>query len=361
MLARFHVLAGDLAGFRDAIAAMEGLVTRHWDHVNPRLDDDGDPVQRRNAIEALDSMPTVVLPFQHAVFLRDRRLGGLTLRRFLAAEGRATATDPDPEPAQPDDLAAALAADVNDEAVREAFALVEGILGSLGAMDRAFASSPTHPGGISVSRLEEVVGQLRRYILAARPDLAPGAAPEPEADLDVPDEAPSAGSAPASPVPTAAVSRVRRVFAGAAEIRAALMSVEDYFVRHEPSNPALVLVHQARILVGRPLTEALDVLMPREAENARLRLLDDGGMHIDAARMRDLTTEVLGGQPAQPTPSAPAEAVLGDRLTASELMRDVESFMAEREPSSPIPMLLAKARGYLAKPFADIVRDLLAR
>ena len=53
-----------------------------------------------------------------------------------------------------------------------------------------------------------------------------------------------------------------------AEAAAALLAVETYFAAHEPSSPALILVHQARALVGKPLTHSLEILLPEAAPRA---------------------------------------------------------------------------------------------
>ena len=62
--------------------------------------------------------------------------------------------------------------------------------------------------------------------------------------------------------------RSRDLIKNQAEAAAALLAVETYFAAHEPSSPALILVHQARALVGKPLTHSLEILLPEAAPRA---------------------------------------------------------------------------------------------
>lgn len=90
-------------------------------------------------------------------------------------------------------------------------------------------------------------------VVSARGDLGGAAAPAVEGDAGEVATAGATGAATAITVQT-----------GTAEVpnhRTAyqlLQAVERYFATTEPASLALVLVTQSRLLIGRPLVEALD-------------------------------------------------------------------------------------------------------
>ena len=74
---------------------------------------------------------------------------------------------------------------------------------------------------------------------------------------------------------------------------AILIEIERYFCIIEPSSPALILVHQARKLLGRPLVEALEALAPSRVDAARLIVDSGSGFTLSIDRMRQLTSSAL--------------------------------------------------------------------
>ncbi len=87
--------------------------------------------------------------------------------------------------------------------------------------------------------------------------------------------------------------------------KAALKAAEGYFRRNEPSSPALILVHQAGNLIGRPLTEALTALMPTASAKAALRIEGGYQFDIDLARMKSITESALAAPLPELPPLAP--------------------------------------------------------
>ena len=193
------------------------------------------------------------------------------------------------------------------------------------------------------------------FIVEARPDLAETAEEVTSADTDAPaeDGADGAGAVAASG-PPAAVGQI----ANHAQAKAALAAVETYYARVEPSSPGLILVRQAKLLIGKPLMEALETLLPNVAEQARIDFGTENGFNMTVPRMRMLSEippdASQGGEAAEAT-----EMVAENREQASALISNVEAFFRQTEPSSPVPILLFKARDLL-KPrlFGDHQRSL---
>jgi len=190
----------------------------------------------------------------------------------------------------------------------------------------------------------------------ARSDLgtaaAPAAAQNPGAGAASAAPAPSAGGAlPAvAPLPPLTVPTHSAA-------RAVLEEVGHYFARFEPGALSMLLVTQARLLIGRPLVEALDVLMESSADEAKIEFGTEG-FKIPMSRMRMLSDE--GGSTALEDDSGPFKAPqIQSREQVAEALKSVEEFFRLREPASPVPILLFKARNLLSKDFHAIVRELL--
>ncbi|PYF09872.1 hypothetical protein C8J30_1064 [Rhodobacter viridis] len=95
-----------------------------------------------------------------------------------------------------------------------------------------------------------------------------------------------------------------------------LDALERHLAQTDPSSVALLLVTQARLLVGKSLVEA----------------------------------------PGPPPPPAP---ILRERADMAAQMRAIEAWYRRNEPTSPIPVLLARARVSLDRDFETLVAELL--
>ena len=68
--AKFQILSGRFKGFVDAVLGMAALVETYPEQVNPV-----DPNDRRNAIEELNALATIVAPLEYVPLFNDRRFG----------------------------------------------------------------------------------------------------------------------------------------------------------------------------------------------------------------------------------------------------------------------------------------------
>lgn len=184
------------------------------------------------------------------------------------------------------------------------------------------------------------------------PDL-PAAAPDPQA-LATPAPPPSSSSPASVPAGTGPVIPDRATAA------AALDAAQLWLARNEPSSPALLLVEQARLLVGAPLVEAIEVLMPDRAGGAILNIGHGSGFSLPMDRLKSLTKSGLDGaargdDPPMPLPPIATRGEVIGHLTG------VEAYFSAHEPASPIPLLLLKARDMLGKRFDAIMAELLVQ
>lgn len=363
--ARFQAFAGSIAGVCDCIAAIAELVDRFWDSVHPRPADSEDGV-RQNIIGALDDRARIVLPLHYAPIVRDKRLGVVTWRHHLIATGETEARDGEQQIAA-SDILQAIASDQNGEAAAQVHAAAVTALGAMARIRSTFQERSGYESAPQFGSLQEFLEALRKLIETARPDLAgdmPGM-DGPSSDAAIENLAAEAGEEPQAAAGRAAEgaqpSAAAVLISSHAEAVAAMSAAADYFAAYEPSAPALVLVHQARLLVGKPLVEAIEMLMPAQADRTRITFQSGMKLQIGMDHLRSLTQEMSGGLGS--AASLPSERTFETetRAGAAALLAGVEEFYRRAEPSSPIPMLLAKARSYLNRDFAAILNDLISK
>jgi type VI secretion system protein ImpA len=365
--AKFQILSTKLKGFADTVIAIAEILEKWPRDVHPRAD--ADPTARRNALEELDVLATVVTPLEYAPLVTDRRIGDILFRAYLTGSGKATPRE-DEEPGDSSAIQTALASSDNAQAVD---ILHEQLAGILGALDRITVVCKDAPKPFipKFDRLRTRLSEIRAFVLQARPDLAPDGAGG-QADPASGDQAGATDGAGGKPG-AAATSGAGPVSAAALPdhnaARALLEQTERYFARREPSSLALVLVIQARLLIGRPLVEALDALLEATADTAVIDLGNETGFSIAMPRMRQLSeaaglyaTDDGGSVPHSiADPTAPHPPPILSRDQAGQALKLVEEFFRLNEPASPIPILLFKARGTLNKDFHALIRELMPK
>ncbi len=358
--ARFQILRGEIIGFCDCVVACAELTEKFWDHVHPGAD--GDMQLRQNTVAALDSLVTCVLPMQFASIARDRREGDITYRQFAVAKGEAKPAEEE-KVKSPAAITDALGNAGNSEAVEAVYEALNGANEAFNKLKSVFNEHVDYDLVPSFDQIAEATEQIIKLIGSARPDLAGevSEADETEAvDSDSTGEAVEGvvGEETAVGTPVAAAPVITGDVKNHAAALAALTNAEQYFSANEPTSPALLLVHQARTLIGQPLVVALEALMPETVERAGISFDSSLKVQIDINRMRMLSGETAYGEPngaAEEIPEFPAT----NRAEATQLLVSVENFFRTAEPSSPIPMLLQKARGYLNRDFSSILSDLI--
>lgn len=355
LMARFQILAGKLEAFTNTLEDMAAVMGQWPDDVHPNGAD------RRAAIDSLNSQPAAVMPLLHLPILPNSEV---TLRRFMVVTGKA-----EPRATERDivgtDLLAPLRADANHKAVSAVQDRLSRAADALHRIQKLAAGHPDTPLTLDLGALRTALADMQAMIASARPDLqpwAPGAAPE-SAPEPPPDEV-----QPESPAPAAAKAQTGPVprIADRAAAAVTLEAVRLWLAGNEPSSPALVLVAQARALVGKPLVEAIEVLMPAQASGAQLRIGQGSPFILSMDKLKALTQTGLDGQPgqgasdpAQPSVQPPAPTLSRRADIISQLL-GVEGYFSAFEPASPVPLLLAKAREMLDKRFDAIVAELLA-
>lgn len=357
LLAQWEILCGRLGPMVDAVDMIADLLQRFPDAVHPDL---GDGVAgRRDAIEELNQMATVVQPLTFCGLTGSPEV---TLRKLRVADGGGTPLEGE-EDLSAATLMAALGAAGNRGAVDKTFAAFSRLLAALQGIDRACQGNARGSFAPDLGNLRAATEEVLDRIQMARPDLGKAAA-APPAHPDGAEggprpllQLPSSDAAPRTePVANSGLS-----VASHAHARRILEACETYFCRHEPSSAALLLITQARLLIGKPFIEALRTLLPQQAAAAAVDFGPQTGFRIDAERLSQLTQEAAG----QGRDDTSAEGVSGPDFfvsspeTALTAMLAVETYFRRTERSSPVPLLLQRARAYLDMDFQTLIDELI--
>lgn len=359
--AQWEILAGRLGPMTEAIEAVAGLLESHPEAVHPTTDDG--PGDRRDAIGDLNQQITMVQPLMHTGLTGTTEV---TLRKIRVANGNSAPMQNEQDLAI-GPLLEALGAMHNRKKVNEAHASLLQLAQALARIDRACQTHPTAPFSPTLDKLRPTVLEMLDAIATARPDLrgadlasiSAAAEPAPVSDgtgLQRPpvSAAADAPAKPASPMPQV-VSHLHA--------RRMLEACERYFRRAEPSSAALLLVTQARLLIGRPLIEALQTLLPQISSRAVVDFGPQTGFSLDAERLVQLTAALPDDPDSEvlPPPNPGPATRIRDSADVSAAIRAVEDYFRQTERSSPVPVLLQRARSYLDRDFQSLVDELIPR
>jgi type VI secretion system protein ImpA len=363
LLAKLFVLAKDLAGAEACVSAIAVLLDTYWDDVHPRVED-GDEVLRREVLQRLDDT-LLVTALQHVPLFVSKRHGAITWHKYTAELRKTGAnledtTDFDRSLAEEGQTELSAILPMRDELARvrqRLTAFVQAL-----ARIRAVCADRMREGPPGFPALQHLVGQLNRFVEkifrlveGSVVRLDPSASIEPSAgpaSAEAPEPAPGDGV-----IATVQVARPRTGLGSVAEARAALAAATDYFERHEPSNPGLLLLKQAQSLIGKSFFQAMQVLLPDHAAKAMLEVGSAKTFALPVARLAemDATAEPSAASDALDRPSAET------REEAVSLLEQVGAYFRRFEPSSPIPMLTDGARGLAGKDFMTLLADVLPK
>lgn len=369
VLAQYCALARNLGALSDCVAAMADLLETQGAHAHPQIE--GDVIERANALELLDSKPTVCMPLEFMPLADDRRLRALTWRRHAIAQGQRQAMAEDGQTPDGDALMAALRAAENADQISASHDRLLVLKAGLGRIKDACLLNEDTPFKPNFDNLETQIDAMVTLLQQARPDLGGG---EGEGAVSDDGDAP-ADMAEVQDTRAAAMPVNMSGVTSPLEARQTLQALETYLRQHEPSSLALVLTRQARQLLGLPLTAALELLLtPDQLSRARIDFSREMGFSLTIDRLQalcedtpatedvvaeDTATEDVADTPAEGADhDARAVPVITSRPQAAAAMSALEHYFAAKEPSSPIPLLLTRARGSLNQSFVAILAEL---
>ncbi|KIN75122.1 hypothetical protein Z945_3021 [Sulfitobacter noctilucae] len=350
LLAQWEALAGRLGPLADVLETIAALIETFGADAHPGLGDG--PAARRDVLNDLNTQVTMIQPLQ---FLGLTGTDEVSLRKMKVASGAVTPlqSEQDLTPAVLND---ALSDPANKKRIETTHAALMRMADALGRITRACQSAEPTPFTPSLDLLSATVAEMLSALSTARPDLR---AAEEQAVADQAVE--TAADSPAASEGANAQAPVGPAVLSHAEARQMLEAVEHYYRRAEPSSAALLLVTQARLLIGSPLVEALETLLPDRAGKAMVDFGPQTGFVLNIERLRQLTgsaPESSAPEDKTPAPSS-SPPVIGSGAEAAGAIKSVEAYFTRAERSSPVPVLLQRARSYLDRDFQSLVDELV--
>jgi len=390
---KLTILNRDVPGFAAGLSAITDLLGNHWEEMHPRALD-GDHIMREVALQGLDELPTVVLPLQHAPLFVSRRIGPFMFRSQLVASGETRLVEGEQHPdagtiqaalgeAEPDDLVAILG---HVNTARDALARLRAIWLEKVGVD--------HPLGFP--RLEVLLDQIAAFLDAAVARRVPG--------HQAAGAAPEAGGA--TPGPISAQSHAPGSLTNVIQVKDTLAACLAYFRKTEPSSPAVLLIGQAQLLIGKSLIEVIQIMFPEHVDKAMLEIGETRRFQLPLERLplpngddtesygedsygagesgeesyvepneeeaAAAAASEEGGDPQETgeavdavveppvyQPERAAAIMIGSRVEAVNAMRAVASFYRQVEPSHPTPLLMDKACALAQHDFMSLLGAIL--
>jgi type VI secretion system protein ImpA len=334
-LAKVDILNKDLGGFARWMIVIARLLADQWDAVHPR-GEGGDFGARAAQLSTLDDVPVVIMPLQYAPLVETRRDGALTFRMHLFALGEASPIESERTRNIGDIDKIFLEGDL--PALVQTLALLRTIKTAIAEIAATTREKSAAKYAVTFTALTPLIERMAAFVQAAitrrDPSLERSAAAD---DVMAAEEA--------SP-------QISIAFASLSDADAALASALGYFVSTEPSSAAVLLLDQARQLLGKNLYEVMKIIAPNHADAARIFI---GGEPAFAVPISGIASKR-----ADPMEAASAPAPATSRAAALSLIDAVSTYLRNAEPSSPVPMMLDRARALATRDFFGLLKELLS-
>jgi type VI secretion system protein ImpA len=253
MWGRAAINLDGLEALAPTLRLLSGWLDRYWDELHPRNDpDDGDPFARLSVLGSLDKLDGLLGDVRQTLVLPDRRLGGLRIREIEIALERLTARD-DESPRTLGQIQGLLS-ELPDAAARLRSSQAES-MEALKQLQRTMSDRFGIEMSVDLRALRGMLDALQQALPdeAAADAEGAGADGAPGDDID-------GGAAPAA--------GRRRGAGGVHSIESrqdaikALQMVRAYLERHEPTNPAQLLLRRAERLIDKSFLQLVRDLAP---------------------------------------------------------------------------------------------------
>ncbi|MCW6506731.1 type VI secretion system protein TssA [Lichenifustis flavocetrariae] len=344
LMAKLAIFDRKLPDFAICIDAIAALLESFWDEVHPR------PASglRVGVLERLNEQYTVVTALNNAPLLRSRRFGSVSWQSYLAAvrEGAGGREDADTS-AVDRVLAEESKSDLAPvEATQATLRELSDALNRIGTVSAE--KDPANP--VNLSRLSDAVRKIRAMLDRVNPPATPVDADKETGDgvEAVESRAPDTGA----------------TFPSSKAAERALAEATRYLTASEPSSPALLLLRQAQALIGKSFLDALASLLPDQVRRATLNIaslpaFDQPLLQIAEKGLDPDSASSSADDGEEDSDEEAPMARVTSRAEALTLLDRVAGHYRAVEPSSPVPMLIDRARGLVGKDFMSLIRTML--
>jgi len=250
-----------LAGLRDGLSLLQGLLDRFWEHLYPKLDpeDNNDPLERINILQSL-SPDTVSdqdpMKFKQRLaevpLCNSPQMGSFNLRDIQVAKGMISV--PGDEGTAGPDMSVIDAAfqDTATDELLEASQTTEEAIEHLAAITTVFSKNAAQGQTPDLSDFQSVLGNIHKCIQEYLAKRGYGEAGEESASGD----AEAGGNAEKGGISLAGEIQSPK------EALLAIEKVCQYYDRHEPSSPVPMLLRRAQRLVSKNFMDVIADICP---------------------------------------------------------------------------------------------------
>lgn len=250
-----------LAGLRDGLALLQGLLDRFWEHLYPKLDpeDNNDPLERINILQSL-SPDTVSdqdpMKFKQRLaevpLCNSPQMGQFNLRDIQVAKGEISVPGDEGTAGPGMSVIDAAFQDTATDELLAASQTTEEAIEHLATITTVFSKNAAQGQTPDLSDFQSVLGNIHKCIQGYLAKRGYGEAGEDSAPAD----AEAGGEAEKGGISLAGEIRSPQ------EALLAIEKVCQYFDRHEPSSPVPMLLRRAQRLVSKNFAEVIADICP---------------------------------------------------------------------------------------------------
>ena len=244
LLARAGAHVNGIEGYAGGLTLIAGLLEQHWPHVHPLLDaDDGDdPTMRMNALAPLADLGSGLADLRQAAVGSGRM--AVSVRQVELAFGK---VDPRPGESAPTQEGMQQALQSFEARAPGVFAALRQVSAGVARIEGVLAGKVSAAAGPDMTLLRT----LARCLASAAEQAGGRDAPVAEDGVAAPEGAPAAGQRIAT-----------GTMASREDVIQTLERVCDWLQRHEPTNPAPLLIRRAQRLMTKNFMEIIRDLVP---------------------------------------------------------------------------------------------------
>jgi type VI secretion system protein ImpA len=270
LLVRAQTVLEGLPGLAGGLELVRQLLAQHWDHVHPQLDaeDDNDPILRMNALAALVDPAGLLRDLRSAPFVRSAA-GSCSIRDAEMALGIARMPDDQPPPFTRAQLTGLVRAHAAVGGRNEAQRTLEAVA----ALVSVLVEKAGHHEAVDLGPLTQQLRPLAAFhaeVSGEAAAFARDAGPADGADqaANTADYGADAGAQTRAPGGDAGPTAYAAGPAARADIRSrddALRELDRvcaWLERHEPANPAPLLIRRAQRLMHMNFVDILRDIAP---------------------------------------------------------------------------------------------------
>jgi type VI secretion system protein ImpA len=250
-----------LAGLRDGLALLQGLLERFWEHLYPKLDpeDNNDPLERINILQSL-SPETVSdqdpMKFKQRLaevpLCNSPQMGRFNLRDIQVAKGEISVPGDEGTAGPGMSVIDAAFQDTPTDELLAASQTTEEAIEHLATITTVFSTNAAQGQTPNLSDFQSVLGNIHKCIQGYLAKRGYGEAGEEGAPAD----AEAGGEAEKGGISLAGEIRSPK------EALLAIEKVCQYYDRNEPSSPVPMLLRRAQRLVSKNFMDVIADICP---------------------------------------------------------------------------------------------------